>query len=119
MLRRLARFGLSGVAATAVHFCIAWAVFRFLWPKADAANAIAFVVANVASYVLHTLYSFSAKMEPRQFLRFAVVSLVGFALSAGLPALIGPEHFWLSTLTVMVAVPACSFLLHNFWTYRS
>lgn len=118
MLRKLARFGVSGLAATAIHLCVAWLVFRFLWPAADVANAVAFVVANVASYVLHTLYSFSARMSPAQFLRFAVVSAIGFCLSAGLPAMVGPHHFWLSTIVVMVAVPASSFLLHNFWTYR-
>lgn len=118
MLRKIARFTISGLAATAVHFTVAWLVFRFLCPKADVANAVAFIVANVASYVLHTLYSFSARMSPAQFIRFAVVSAVGFGLSAGLPVLIGPHRFWLSTAVVMVAVPTSSFLLHNFWTYR-
>ncbi|MBB3011611.1 GtrA family protein [Cupriavidus alkaliphilus] len=118
MLQKVVRFGVSGGIATAVHFSVAWAVFSFLTPRADIANGVAFVVANIFSYVLHTLWSFSSSMSPQQFARFIVVSLVGLGISTGVPALLGAGRFWLSTGTVLVAVPACSFLLHNFWTYR-
>ncbi|MBB3006210.1 GtrA family protein [Cupriavidus alkaliphilus] len=118
MLKKLVRFGISGGIATAVHFSVAWMVFSFLTPRVDVANGIAFVVANVFSYVLHTLWSFSSSMSPQQFMRFMLVSLAGLLISTGLPTLLGAGRFWLSTGAVLVAVPACSFLLHNFWTYR-
>lgn len=119
MKQKIIRFSISGIVATAVHFSVAWMVFHLIAPQASIANAVAFVVANIVSYVLHTLWTFSSRMAGPQFLRFVVVSGVGFALSVGIPLVIGPEHFWLSTIPVLVAVPASSFLLHNFWTFRS
>jgi putative flippase GtrA len=118
MLQKVVKFGVSGGIATAVHFSVAWAVFSFISPRADIANGLAFAVANVFSYVLHTLWSFSSSMNPQQFVRFMVVSLVGLGISTGIPNLVGSGNFWVSTGLVLVAVPACSFLLHNFWTYR-
>ena len=119
MLRKIFRFGISGCFATIVHFFVAWLVFNHIESQASVANAVAFVVANIASYVLHTLWSFSSEMNAAQFLRFILVSMIGFGLSCGIPFAIGPDKFWLSTTVVLIAVPITSFLLHNFWTYHS
>ncbi|WP_349606603.1 GtrA family protein [Cupriavidus sp. DF5525] len=118
MLRKILRFGLSGGAATATHLLVAWLVFTLVIQRADVANAAAFVVANIVSYVLHTLWSFSSRMGARQLVRFLGVSAVGLGLSTLIPAMVGHDRLWLGTLAVTLIVPPVTFVLHNSWTYR-
>lgn len=118
MLRKILRFSLSGGAATATHLLVAWLVFELIVKRADVANAAAFVVANVVSYVLHTLWSFGSRMGANLFARFMGVSAVGLVLSTLIPMKVGHDRLWLGTLAVTLLMPPITFVLHNYWTYR-
>ena len=79
-VRQIARFGLIGGAATAVHMLIGLVLIRTGWP-AGWANAAAFAVAFVASFVGHLCFSFAdhqAKTSTALW-RFGIVALTGFA----------------------------------------
>lgn len=95
MLRKILRFSLSGGAATATRLLIAWLVFELIVKRADVANAAAFVVANVVSYILHILWSFSSLMSARQFASFIGVSAVGLTLSTPIPTAVGHDRLWM------------------------
>lgn len=119
-LGRLLRFGISGVIATGVHVAVATPLIYLLHASQASANGVAFVVANVASYLLNTLWSFAAKPGRDNYLRFLAVSLVGLsltlAISAGAQAL--GAGYWAGLAAILSVVPGVTFALHRHWTYR-
>ncbi|CAG9245482.1 Putative flippase GtrA (Transmembrane translocase of bactoprenol-linked glucose) [Paraburkholderia unamae] len=115
---RIIRFGMVGVMATGVHVSVAWSVFNWLVRDATIANVAAFVVANIVSFLMQTLWSFSSRPSVARFSRFATVSAAGFLAAATIPWVCGRQAIWLPTVAVVVCIPALSYVLHARWTYR-
>ncbi|MCG5075244.1 GtrA family protein [Paraburkholderia tagetis] len=116
---RIIRFGIAGVIATGVHVSVAWSVFNWLVRDSTVANVAAFVIANIVSFLLQTLWSFSSRPTVARFLRFATVSIAGFLAAALIPLLCGRETIWLPTFAVVLCIPALSYVLHARWTYQT
>ncbi len=119
-LARLFRFGVSGGVATAVHMAVALSWLAFASPSSAIANAVAFVVANVVSYLMHTLWTFSGQLgDGRTLARFLLVSLLGVCLSAaigGVTDKLGLAPL-LGVLLVVCIVPVVTYVLHRRFTY--
>ncbi|KAI3592647.1 hypothetical protein D9X30_2384 [Cupriavidus sp. U2] len=117
---RLVRFGVSGVIATGIHVAVATPLIYLLHASQVSANGVAFVVANIASYLLNTLWSFGATPSRDSYVRFLIVSLLGLgltlAISAGAQAL--GLGYWAGLAVILSVVPAVTFVLHRAWTYR-
>lgn len=119
--RRAWRFGLSGLMVTGVHVLVALGFVSYVVNAPALANGVAFVVATCVSYFVNTLWSFSAPLHGRILFRFLCVSALGCGLAmsvSGAAAKLG----W-STIAgigaVALVIPPFTFLMHNFWTYRS
>ncbi len=116
---RLWRFTAAGLAATAIHAASAWVLIA-VGLGAGWGNALATVIAAVASYLMHTLWSFGATPAPGNALRFVVV--VAFCATvaglAGRTVAMATGSPNLSILAAVIIVPPLSFILHNVWTYR-
>ena len=85
------------------------------------ANAIAFMTATVISYLINTLWSFSSRINKKNITRFILVSIFGSvisALCAGVATKLGQSYYY-GLFYVVLIVPCLTFILHNFWTYRS
>lgn len=111
---------MTGLFVTALHAVVAVLFINFVMPMPPLANGVAFAVATVVSYLINTTWSFSARLHGRTLLRFMMVSCAGFLLAmfvawvaqtAGLNYLAGIG-------AVALTIPAFTFVLHNFWTYR-
>jgi putative flippase GtrA len=115
------RFGLAGLATTLLHIAIANALFHKWEVNASWATTIAFVFANLFSYVINSLWSFQKRLELATWRRFLSVSLVGwlltFAIARGVEVAGG--HFYLGLLAVIFTVPVASYYLHRMFTFRS
>ncbi|MGN8276539.1 GtrA family protein [Pseudomonas sp. SMV71] len=120
LLRRALRFAVTGLFVTAIHVLAAVFFMHLILANPPLANGFAFLVATVVSYLINTLWSFSSRLHGRTLYRFVLVSTGGFALamlvawvaqSAGLNYLAG-------IAAVALIIPAFTFILHNFWTYR-
>ncbi|WP_087722403.1 GtrA family protein [Pandoraea sp. PE-S2T-3] len=114
------RFGVTGVISTAVHVIVAITLIDGFGVGPVLANATAFCVATPCSYLLNTLWSFSARLHRTSLLRFVGVSLFGLWLTtmiAGGVERLGGNH-WLGIIAVVLIVPPATFLLHRLWTYR-
>ncbi|MCO5413289.1 MULTISPECIES: GtrA family protein [Ralstonia] len=120
LLIRLFRFGVSGVIATGVHVAIATALISGVSATQVTANGAAFVCANVCSYLLNALWSFSAKPARANFLRFYAVSLLGLALTLAISwcAQTLGLSYWIGLAGILSTVPPLTFVLHRFWTFR-
>lgn len=116
---RLARFGVSGGIATAIHVGIVATLVDGFAASPVWANCVAFVVAAVCSYLLNTLWSFSARPGAHNFLRFLCVSVLGLlvtlAISGAAQAL--GAGYRAGLVAVLLMVPPMTFCLHRYWTY--
>jgi putative flippase GtrA len=115
---RIVRFALAGGVATLVHVSVAWSVFNWLVRDSTVANVAAFVVANIVSFLLQTLWSFSSRPTVARFLRFGTVSIAGFLASALIPLVCGRQSLWVPTFAVVACIPALSYVMHARWTYQ-
>lgn len=120
IFRRAARFGLSGIIATAIHVSVAvLLVSQFQWHPAWA-NAMAVACATVFSYVANTLWSFSSAIDGTTLLRFLCVSIgITFFAGAvsGVAEWVGIDYR-IGIALVVVSIPPLTFWLHHNWTYR-
>ena len=120
MVVRVFRFGVSGVAATGMHVAIATTLINGFSASQVTANGVAFVCANVCSYLLNALWSFSAKPGHANFLRFYAVSLLCLALTLAISWLAQTLglSYWVGLAVILSVVPPLTFLMHRFWTFR-
>lgn len=120
LIQRGVRFAVTGLFVTALHALIAVLFINFVAPQPPLANGVAFAVATVVSYLINTTWSFSARLHGRTLLRFMVVSVCGFflAMLVAWTAQMAGLHYLLGIGAVALIIPAFTFVLHNFWTYR-
>ena len=120
LIQRGLRFAVTGLFVTALHALIAVLFINFLMPVPPLANGVAFAVATVVSYLINTTWSFSARLHGRTLLRFSLVSVGGFflAMFVAWVAQMAGLHYLLGIVAVALTIPAFTFVLHNFWTYR-
>lgn len=118
--RSMLRFAAVGALATLIHVAVAaWALQTRAWSPA-AANGLAFVIANLVSYLANTRWSFGARPGAGNALRFTAISLAALALTMALAAAVqraGGSDAWGIALVVMV-VPGLTYLGHRRLTYR-
>lgn len=120
LMGRLLRFAVTGVGMTALHASVALGLIYGTAMSPISANATAFTVATIVSYVINSRWSFSARLQVTNALRFWVVSLVGLGLAmlvSGSVAGAGGTAE-MGVLLVSAVVAPSNFLLHHFWTYR-
>jgi len=117
---RIVRFGISGVAATGVHVVLATSLIAWLSASPVVANGIAFVCAAVFSYLLNTLWSFSAPLRGDNLARFLCVSVLGLGVTLAISwsAQAMGASYWTGLACILTAVPPLTFILHRTWTYR-
>ncbi|MEN5314444.1 GtrA family protein [Pseudomonas koreensis] len=120
LIQRGLRFAVTGLFVTALHALIAVLFINFVAPQPPLANGVAFAVATVVSYVINTTWSFSARLHGRTLARFMLVSFGGFLLAmfVAWAAQLAGLHYLLGIGAVALIIPAFTFVLHNFWTYR-
>ena len=119
-LRKAFRFALTGLFITLLHVAVAMLMVEVFNTSPSAANGVAFVVSAVTSYIINTLWSFSARLHGYTLVRFLCVSLIGFAVSMLIARLAqqGGYDYRIGIAGVVIIVPVLTFLLHSKWTYR-
>jgi len=117
-----ARFGLVGLAATALHAAVVWTLIACARAPALPANLIAFICAFGVSFAGNYLWTFRAPGRARRaFARFLVISVSGFAANTGLLALLLTFEFLdeaTAAIAAIAAVPLVTFLGARFWGFR-
>lgn len=118
---KIIRFIFAGVLVTFIYIVIGFILLKFTDINSVEVNAIAFIIANLFSYMIHTLWSFSTKIKKNNFLKFYIVSLIGFLISLILPML--GEHLkvdkFFITIVTSLSIPLFTFIVHNLWTYKA
>ncbi len=116
----LLRFGITGLASTAIHVLVATVLIKLCGLSQVAANVSAFCTANVFSYLVNTLWSFAHRLGHRSLLRFWLVSLLALGLTTLVSGLAEALHlhYLIGIAMVVTVVPVFTFLGHRHWTYR-
>jgi putative flippase GtrA len=120
IVRRAARFGVSGLLVTGLHVLIAAALIEFLMAGPALANGVAFLIATTTSYLINTLWSFSRTPGQGNLLRFLFVAGFGLLLTVTITGIVANcgLSYWIGILCAVFVVPPSTFLAHTFWTYR-
>ncbi|MCG5498948.1 GtrA family protein [Ectothiorhodospira variabilis] len=119
-MRSLTFFALVGASATATHLGVAWLVLSLSDHSVFVANALAFVVAFVVSYLGHSRLTFVARKSSLH--RFALVALGGFALNnllLGGVVFSGLLDGFLAIVVATLAVPLLVYFAARFWAFDS
>jgi putative flippase GtrA len=119
-LQRLLRFGITGVAATAIHVAVAMLLITRLAVAPYIANPIAFVIATCFAYTANTLWSFATRMSHRTLWRYLSVSALSCLATAAVSAMAEAAHldYRIGIALVVLIVTPVNFTLHSLWTYR-
>lgn len=121
MIAQLARFGVVGIAAMAVH----WIVVAVIVPLGIVpliANIIGFAVAFNVSYIGHRNWTFASEAGHATTLtRFLGVSITSFMLNEAMYSLLlryTALDYRIALFIVLVAVAALTFVLSRYWAFR-
>ena len=124
LLGQLVRFAMSGATATALGVGVYALVALVLRWHPQLGNFLAYVVAVLTGYVMHSHWSFRGHGSERTHatkLRFAVVSIISYALNSFWVWLLF-SHFQLGRaapiLPMLFVTPAVTFVLNRQWVFR-
>lgn len=114
------RFGFVGLAATSIHLMIAACLIEWWALHPAKANGIAFIVANLTSYIANTRWSFAASMKLGNWSRFVAVSAAAWLLTISIAWVVEVVggHYLAGIGLVLLLVPSLSFIAHRSFTYR-
>lgn len=120
MTNRIFRFAITGIFVTLVHIVVATLWILWVNHEPSLANAIAFIVATLFSFVINTFWSFSSAISTLILMKYVTVALVGLFLSAGVAWAVDQMGFSYpyGIAAVVCVIPPVNFAMHHFWTYR-
>ena len=117
-LGQVIRFGIVGVAATAIQAVLYQVLVG--WLRAELANAIAYVVSFIFNYVASTRFTFRVKSSARRGAGFLLSHLINFTLQTlilHLSIRLGLTERWAMVPLFVITVPV-NFLLVRFFLTR-
>ena len=126
MLGQLIRFGIAGGISTVIYSAVYLPLSAHVFTHAHAVFAvpIAFAVAVIAGFFLHSAWSFrghgTRDRSGRQHGKFLIVQGFGLALNALFTwVLTGPLHQpnWVPLIPVVIVTPLATFALNRQWVF--
>ena len=120
--REVSLFIVVGLAATACNAVVAIAVQRLFGLAPLVASLVGYASAVGISYLGNSLLTFRRPvMHGPQFVRFAVISLAGFAINQTIVWFATAHLRWplaMAEIPVVLIVPPATFLMSKFWAFR-
>src|SRR5258706_3897749 len=119
-LSQALRFLLVGLVASACYAGSTVALSDFGILDHVTSSVVGFVLGTFTSWLLNSLWTFSAQLHGRLLLRFVAVTLVGLGLNVLIMACVEAMgvDYRLGLFTVLTLVPIFNFCCHRWWTYR-
>ena len=118
----LFRYGIVGVAASAVHFALAYIAFEKFQINFFLSHFIGFIFGLFTAYYGHYFYSFKDDEEHgKRFPKFLVTALAALILHQGgaylFVKVLGLDYTSRVLPLLVVTVPVFTFLLNKFWVF--
>ncbi|RXJ73501.1 polysaccharide synthesis protein GtrA [Veronia nyctiphanis] len=115
---RVIRYGLTGGLATFTHVAIAFSMLHFFTPSVFLANVVGFCCAFILSYLMQSLFVFQHALTLKNAQRFFIVQFAALLTAQLISELFRDTNSYLRVLLVVLLLPAITYLIHRFWTYR-
>lgn len=122
LLRQIYRYAVTGAGLTVVYSSIYWSLATHVGIAPLIANTVAFCMALILGYLMHSRWSFQehGKRDLASRAKFVAVNLLGYALNSFwiwliLERLRGTVN--LSLLPIIFVTPWISFWLNRRWTF--
>ena len=117
------KFGLVGLSGVVVDFFVTWLCKEKLGINKYVANAIGFSLAVINNFLLNRYWTFEDTMQPaaEQFLKFALIALVGLAINSFLLFVILKFikiNFYVTKLLVIGLVFFWNFFMNYLFTFH-
>ncbi len=122
-LKRILKFGLTGVANTLVDVGVCWILNQLLGMNIYLANVIGYGAGMLNSYLVNRSWTFASRdrLFSMQLVRFLLVNLSALALSTLLIRLLtgfGLGDMWAKLGATGITL-VVNFLASRFWVFRS
>lgn len=113
------KFGLVGLLNTLVHAVVLFACVEQLSLDPVTGNLMAFLVANLASFVMNSFWTFKAPLEARRYGKFFASSSFALVLTLAIAAVCQflRLHYGLGFLCVILLVPALNYWMLKRWAF--
>ena len=119
---QLLRFGIVGVTAASVHFCVVVLLVQTLTMQPLVANIFGFVVSFQVSYWGHSMWTFSdSQVLHRAALpKLLLVQIISLAVNESMFYILLSFHlpYPVALLIVLSILPAVTFLSSKLWVFR-
>lgn len=121
LLLQIARFGVVGLTAAAIHFFTVVGIVQWFAVKPLLANVVGFIVSFQMSYWGHRKWTFgdTVTLHRVAFSRLLVVQMVNFTANESLFFLFLTLHlpYQVALLIVLTVLPVFTFLGSKFWVF--
>ena len=117
------KFGVVGLSGVVVDFFVTWLCKEKMGINKYVANAIGFSLAVINNFLLNRYWTFEDNMQPaaEQFLKFALIALVGLAINSFLLFVILKYikiNFYVTKLLVIGLVFFWNFFMNYLFTFH-
>ena len=117
------KFGVVGLSGVVVDFFVTWLCKEKFGINKYVANAIGFSLAVINNFLLNRYWTFEDNMQPaaEQFLKFALIALVGLAINSFLLFVILKYikiNFYVTKLLVIGLVFFWNFFMNYLFTFH-
>jgi putative flippase GtrA len=116
-IKQLLRYGLIGLASTAIHLTVAFLLLGSFGAGLFLANMVGFLCAYVFSYLVQARFVFLAIISLKSAFRYFWVQFFALILSMQLSGWLESSGVYWQTLLVVLVIPVVTFFIHKLWTF--
>lgn len=113
------KFGLVGLINTLIHAVILFAAVEVSKLHPVVGNFMAFLGANMASFIMNSYWTFKTAPEVRRYGKFLTSSLLALGLTLGIAGVFEflDIHYGLGFLCIILLVPALNYWMLKRWAF--
>ena len=113
------KFGLVGLINTLIHAVILFAAVEVSKLHPVVGNFMAFLGANMASFIMNSYWTFKTSPEVRRYGKFLTSSLLALGLTLGIAGIFEflGIHYGLGFLCIILLVPALNYWMLKRWAF--
>ena len=122
VIRKAARFGFAGIAATLVYFILFLIIQAVTHWDRTIVSVVAYLFALAFSYFAQSRFTFRVERDTEaQVARFIILSLLGLVVSTATveASKVFEISAWVAAGIVCVLIPVVNFIAMNFWVFHS
>ena len=113
------KFGLVGLINTLIHALVLFAAVEVSKLHPVVGNFMAFLGANMASFIMNSYWTFKTAPEVRRYGKFLTSSLLALGLTLGIAGVFEflDIHYGLGFLCIILLVPALNYWMLKRWAF--